>query len=271
MTLSAKHKRFYRAIFISDIHLGTRDCDAVLVDRFLRESHCQTLYLVGDFIDIWRIKAIRYWPQEHLNVIRRIISLTRKYSQVIYTPGNHDEHLVKYLEGDQLTFGNLKVIPETIHEGLDGLSYMVSHGHQYDNIVQHHLWVSHLGEKLYQGAVYVNRAYNLLRRMVGLAPSNFSGYLKNKVKLRVGVLLKFEELLAKEAARRGLDGVICGHIHIPKIDTLNGVAYLNCGDFMESFTAVVETLEGEFQLLDIRRLMAEEEKAPEKSKERLAA
>ena len=258
MLPSAKHKRSYRSIFISDIHLGTRDCDANLLDRFLRESLCRTLYLVGDFIDIWRIKDTRYWPQEHLNVVRRIISLTRKYSQVIYTPGNHDEHLVKYLEGDQLTFGNLQVVPECIHQGLDGRRYLVTHGHQYDNIVQRHLWLSHLGERLYQTAVQINKVLNLLWWSLGQGRCNFSGYMKNMVKHRVGAMLRFEELLAQEAARRGLDGVICGHIHIPKIERLEGVAYHNCGDFMESFTAVVENLEGGFELLDVRKLMAAE-------------
>lgn len=237
----------YRTVFISDAHLGSRGCQAAALSKFIKYVRCERLYLVGDIVDMWRLKQRWYWPGEHNNVLRRILNQTKHHTDVVFVPGNHDEGARQFLHSD---FGGIRILPYAVHVTADGKRLLVVHGDQFDMIVKHSRFVSMLGGKAYEGLIAFNRHYNTARRTLGLPYKSLSKSIKGKVKHACMFISKFEETLAHEANRRGLDGVICGHIHEPAAQEDGETLYYNCGDWVESCTALVEHHDGRMEVID---------------------
>ena len=238
--------RRYRALFISDVHLGTKGCQSGMLLDFLREVDADTIYLVGDIVDGWRLKTAWYWPQEHNDIVQKLLRKVRKGVRLVYIPGNHDEFLRDYLGTH---FGGIEVADTAIHQAADGRRYLVVHGDTFDVVVRHARWLALLGDWAYETALQVNAYVNLVRRRLGLTYWSLSQWAKLKVKNAVNYIGDFEQALVTEAHRHGVDGIICGHIHHAAIHDRAGVRYINCGDWVESCTAVVETYTGEFEIL----------------------
>lgn len=241
-------KQHYRAIFISDLHLGTKGSQADRLCHFLKHNECDELYLVGDIIDIWKMKRKVYWPQEHSNVIRRVLTKAKRGTSVYYVLGNHDEALRKWLNFE-LQFGNIHIVNEADHISLTGRRYLVVHGDLFDGIETFNRWLYALGDHAYDVALALNRWINILRRSLGFSYWPLSRSLKARVKKATNFIFEFENNLAIYCEKHGYDGVICGHIHTPEIRQIGSVLYMNDGDWVESCTALVETLEGEFKLI----------------------
>jgi len=236
-----------RAAFISDIHLGTRGCQAELLLEFIRELDCETLYLVGDIVDGWKMKSGWFWPQAHNDVVQKILRLARKGVKVVYIPGNHDDRIRDFCG---VHFGGVVVARDAIHEAADGRRYLVTHGDEFDGVVQNAKWLAFLGDWSYRGLLALNTHFNRLRRVMGLGYWSLSAFLKHRVKDAVAFIDQFETAMADEARRRGVAGVICGHIHKAEIRDFDGIRYLNDGDWVESCTAIVEGFDGTFRLID---------------------
>lgn len=236
----------YRSLFISDVHLGTHGSQAELLLDFLREHEADTIYLVGDIVDFWRIRRGVVWPQTHNDVLQKILRKVRKGSRVIFIPGNHDDGLRQYA-GQK--FGGIEIELQTIHETPDGKRYIVMHGDEFDLVVRYAKWLAYLGDRSYQMALWTNRPINFVRRRLGLDYWSLSSYLKLRVKSAVNFIGEFEEKLSNEAKRRDADGVICGHIHHAASRQIKDIHYLNSGDWVESCTAIGETYEGQFEVI----------------------
>ena len=241
----ALHRR-YRTIWLSDIHLGTRGCKAEYLIDFLRHNDAQTVYLVGDIVDGWRLRKSWYWPQTHNDVVQKLLRMVRKGSRVIYVPGNHDEWLRDYT---MLHFGGVEVLDEAVHVTADGRRLLVIHGDAYDTVVKHAKWLAALGDNAYDLALWLNRHLNVLRRLLGYQYWSLSAYLKLRIKNAVQYIGSFVDVLADEARRRGYDGVVCGHIHHAEIRDVGGVLYCNDGDWVESCTALVEHFDGTLEII----------------------
>ena len=242
-------KRHFRTVFISDLHLGTAGCQAEKLTRLLHDIHCDRLYLVGDIVDMWRLKQRWYWPAEHNNVVRRLLKMANKYgTEVIFIPGNHDEGARQYC---RMEFGGVQIKPMDVHVTADGRRLLVTHGDQYDLVVKHSRLLSMLGSLAYEWLIKINNLYNRARALVGLPFWSLSQFLKLKVKSACTYISHFEQTLLDEARRRGLDGVICGHIHKGEAHTdERGETYYNCGDWVESCTALVEEADGTMAVRD---------------------
>ncbi|SHO65876.1 UDP-2,3-diacylglucosamine pyrophosphatase LpxH [Pseudoxanthobacter soli DSM 19599] len=238
--------RHYRALFLSDIHLGTRGCQAEILLDFLRVHDAETIYLVGDIVDGWRLRRAWHWPQAHNDVIQKLLRKGRKGARIVYLPGNHDEFLRDYLGSH---FGGVEVADTAVHVAADGRRYLVIHGDQFDVVVRHAKWLAFLGDWAYTTALVVNTWVNVIRRRLGLTYWSLSAWAKLKVKNAVNFIGKFEDALSSEARRNGVDGVICGHIHHATIHDRFGIRYINTGDWVESCTAIVETHDGRFELI----------------------
>ncbi|ACA19271.1 metallophosphoesterase [Methylobacterium sp. 4-46] len=243
-----------RSLFLSDIHLGTKGCQAELLLDFLREVDADEIYLVGDIVDGWKLKSGWYWPQAHNDVVQKLLRKVRKGSRLIYVPGNHDEFLRDFLD---LHFGGIEVHDQILHEGADGKRYLVIHGDQFDLVVRHAKWLALLGDGAYTAALFVNTHLNWARRRLGLTYWSLSAWAKLKVKNAVNFIGRFEELLAAEARRAGADGVICGHIHHAANREIEGLRYLNTGDWVESCTAIVEHYDGRMEVIRFAEMRAE--------------
>ncbi|MEE4296739.1 MAG: UDP-2,3-diacylglucosamine diphosphatase [Wenzhouxiangella sp.] len=239
-------KRHVRSIWISDVHLGYSGCSADHLLGFLRQMRCETLYLVGDIVDFWSLKRRRYWPQSHNDVIRSILGKAKHGTRVVFVPGNHDEVMRQY---DFLKLGNIEIRDEIIHETIDGRRFLVMHGDQFDSAVMHSPFLSLVGSKLYEVLMILNRWVNAARKKAGRDYWSLASALKNRVKKAVKYIERFERAVSKEARARGVDGLICGHIHRPEISTLQGRAYMNCGDWVESCTALLEHHDGTIELV----------------------
>lgn len=245
---STPMKLEYKTVWISDTHLGSKGARAADLSRFLKQIRCEKLYLVGDIIDCWRLKSRWYWPDAHNDVIRRILKQASRGTEVIYTPGNHDDAARQFVH---MAFGGVDIKPHTTHTTTDGKQLFITHGDQYDLVVQHSKWLSVLGSVAYETLLKINRYYNVVRRWFGLPYASLSQAIKLKVKQACTFISKFEEILAQEAKKRGLDGVVCGHIHkAEQREMENGVQYLNCGDWVESCTALVEHYDGRLEIID---------------------
>ncbi len=239
----------YRAIFISDTHLGTRGCKAEHLLDFLRHHESDVLYLVGDVIDGWAMKKGLFWPQAHNDVVQKVLRKARKGTQVVYIPGNHDEFGRQFVG---LDFGGIAIREDAVHVLADGRRLWVVHGDLADGVIRHAKWLAHLGDSLYDFVLWLNRHFNAVRARLGLAYWSLSQYLKHKVKNAVSFITDFEQVLAREARRRGFDGVVCGHIHRAEIREVDGLLYCNDGDWVESLTALVETQAGELRIIEWR-------------------
>ena len=247
----------FRTIWISDIHLGTSGCQAKRLLEFLKATESDKLYLVGDIVDGWQLKRRWYWHQTHNDVVQLVMKKAKKGTKVIFVPGNHDEAVRQFIG---LDFGGIKIRDELIHTTANGKRMLVLHGDRFDGVIACAKWLAYLGDSLYTMILKFNQVFNAWRARAGLPYWSLSQYLKLKVKNAVSYITSFEDALAAEARKQGLDGVICGHIHKPEIRDIGGILYCNDGDWVESLSALVEDKLGELRLVDWREIMLRWEK-----------
>ncbi|HEX3666944.1 MAG TPA: UDP-2,3-diacylglucosamine diphosphatase [Rhizomicrobium sp.] len=236
----------HRTIFISDIHLGTRGCKAEMLADFLARNSCDTLYLVGDIVDGWRLKRRWFWPDAHNRVVEELLHKIDTGTRIVYVPGNHDEVLRSYCGR---VVAGVELMDEAVHETADGRRLLVIHGDRFDAVIAYAKWLAHLGDGAYTLALHLNDFCHVIRRRLGLQYWSLSAYLKHKVKNALEYICRFEEAVAREVKARGFDGVVCGHIHHADMKTLEGVLYINDGDWVESCTALVEDSRGNLEIL----------------------
>ncbi len=236
-----------RTVWISDLHLGTPGCQAQALLEFLRTTECQTLYLVGDIVDGWQLKRSWFWPQAHNDVVQKILRKARKGTRVVFVPGNHDEFARRYVTHN---FGGVEVLQDCIHTTADGKTLWITHGDLFDGVIQCAKWLAYVGDAAYEFTLKVNRWFNHIRAKLGFPYWSLSKYLKQKVKRAVSYVSDFENAVAREARKRGVHGVVCGHIHHAEIREIDGVLYCNDGDWVESLTALVEHHDGRLEIID---------------------
>ena len=247
-----KAVRRFRTIWISDIHLGTTGCQAARLLEFLQATESETLYLVGDIIDGWQLKRRWYWDQTHNNVVQNVLKKAKKGTEVIFVPGNHDEAIRQVIN---LDFGGIRIRDELVHVTANGKRMLVLHGDRFDGVIACAKWLAYVGDSLYTMILKFNQVYNKWRARAGLPYWSLSQYLKLKVKNAVSYITSFEQALAAEARRKGVDGVICGHIHKPEIRDIDGITYCNDGDWVESLSALVEDHTGELRLVSWQEIV----------------
>ncbi|MDQ1362953.1 MAG: hypothetical protein QG652_813 [Pseudomonadota bacterium] len=248
-----QNSKHYRTIWISDTHLGTRDCRADFLLDFLRHNESDNLYLVGDIIDGWALRRGWYWHQTHNDVVQKILRKARKGTRVIFIPGNHDEFARQFAD---LMFGGIEVVDRAVHKTADGKKLLVLHGDELDGVMACAKWLAHLGDRSYMLALRINRYFNHLRLHFGYSYWSISAYLKNKVKNAASFITRFEEAVAAEAKMSNVDGVVCGHIHKAEIRKINDVLYCNDGDWVESCSALVEHGDGRLEIIYWDKLVA---------------
>jgi len=239
------HRR-YRAIFISDVHLGTRTSRAHALLDFLKHHDADAIYLVGDIVDFWKVRRGPHWPQQHNDVIQKLLRRVRHGTRLVFIPGNHDEGLRDFTG---MHFGGVEVLQTVVHRAGDGRRYLVMHGDEFDVVIRTAKWLAFLGDRGYELALWLNNPLNWARRHLGLGYWSLSAYLKYSVKRAVNFIGEFEAAVAAEARRNGVDGIICGHIHHPADRMIDGIRYLNCGDWVESCTALLEHDDGRIELV----------------------
>ncbi len=258
-------ERHYRTVFISDTHLGTRGCRSEFLADFLRRVSCERLYLVGDIVDGWRLRRSWYWHEMHGEVLRLFLAHARAGTEITYIPGNHDEVFRSWLPllgTVGVTMSGIRLRREAVHVTADDRRLLVIHGDEFDSVLRYAKFLSVLGDWAYDAAVFLNRWFNVARRRLGLPYWSLSGFLKRRVKEAVKAIDRFALALAGEARRRGFDGVVCGHIHHAEMRQVDGVLYLNGGDWVESCTALVEHADGRLELVDWAALNALSVQAP---------
>lgn len=239
-----------RSIFLSDIHLGTRGCQADALLDFLREHDSEHLFLIGDIIDFWAMKRSIQWSPAQNTVVQKVLRRARHGEQVIFIPGNHDEALREY---DDTLFGDIRIANEWVHTTADGKRYLLVHGDVFDQVTRYHRWVAVLGDIAYDFLVRINAWLSLLRRTLRMRGYwSLAGYAKRKIKTAVNFIFDFEDSVIHAVRERGLDGVICGHIHSAALKQVEGLTYVNCGDWVDSCTAIVEHLDGHLELIEWR-------------------
>ncbi|QAZ38775.1 UDP-2,3-diacylglucosamine hydrolase [Methylibium sp. Pch-M] len=236
-----------RSVWVSDVHLGTPGCQAAALLDFLKAVDSRHLYLVGDIIDGWQLRRSWYWPQAHNDVVQKLLRKARKGTRVVFVPGNHDEFARKYLGH---SFGGIEVVDDCVHTTVDGRQLWITHGDHFDGVIQCAKWLAYVGDSAYEFTLRLNRHFNSLRARLGLPYWSLSKYLKLKVKRAVSFIGDFEQAVAREARRRGVQGVVCGHIHHAELRDIDGILYANDGDWVESLTALVEHLDGRLEILD---------------------
>ena len=238
----------YRTIWISDLHLGSTQCQADVLLDFLKFNESEKLYLVGDIIDFWSLSKKMYWPRDHNTVIQKLLRKARHGTQIIYIPGNHDENIREY---DGFVFGDIIVKKSDIHTTALGKRFLIVHGDEYDTIARYHQWLAKLGSESYDLLLQFNRYLRIVRRWLGIQ-SHFSlaAYLKFKVKNAVQFISDYEQSIVNTLNDEGVDGVVCGHIHHAEIKDFSGFMYVNTGDFVESCTAIVEHFSGKLELVN---------------------
>ncbi|WP_338242080.1 UDP-2,3-diacylglucosamine diphosphatase [Aurantiacibacter hainanensis] len=259
---SPQGRRKYRTIWISDIHLGTKGCNAELLIDFLDNVDSETMYLVGDIIDGWRLKKKFYWPDAHNDIVWRILKRAKRGTRIVYIPGNHDE-MFRQFTG--LNFGGIEIRRAAFHDTADGRRLMVLHGDEFDAVMLSHRWLAFVGDALYHTLMRVNHWVNAGRKALGLPYWSLSKMAKHKVKNAVEFIGKYEEVVARAAAERGVDGVVCGHIHTAEHRIFDNIEYWNDGDWVEGCNALVEHADGRMEILnwpdEVARREAREEKA----------
>jgi UDP-2,3-diacylglucosamine pyrophosphatase LpxH len=248
--------RRFRTIWISDVHLGTTGCQAARLLEFLQATESETLYLVGDIIDGWQLKRRWYWDQMHNNVVQNVLKKAKKGTEVIFVPGNHDEAVRQFID---LDFGGIRIRDELIHITAQGKRMLVLHGDRFDGVIACAKWLAYVGDSLYTLILKFNQVFNSWRARAGLPYWSLSQYLKLKVKNAVSYISSFENALAAEARKKGVDGVICGHIHKPEIRQIDGITYCNDGDWVESLSALVEEMSGELRLVTWQEIVKHQE------------
>ncbi len=243
--------RRFRTLFISDVHLGSKAAKTDYLLDFLRANEAETIILVGDIVDGWRLKRSWYWPQACNDVVQKLLRKARKGSRIIYIPGNHDEFMRDF---PGVHFGGIEVAQRHIHEGADGKTYLVLHGDEFDVVVRNARLLAYLGDWAYDMAILVNIGLSAVRRRLGLPYWSFSAWAKLQVKHAVNFIGEFQRVVADEARRENADGVICGHIHHAVMEDIDGVRYINTGDWVESCTAIAEHHDGTMELITWREL-----------------
>lgn len=236
----------FRALFISDVHLGSKSAQADFLLDFLRLHDAQQIYLVGDIVDGWRLRRAWHWPQSHNDIVQKLLRKARKGTKIYYVAGNHDEFL-RGFQGSH--FGGIEVLDSIVHHAANGRKYLVIHGDQFDVIVNNYRMIAYLGDWAYDAAMNINWVMNIIRRKLGLPYWSFSSWAKFRVKKAVNFISRFQEIVAEEARRQETDGVICGHIHHATIEMLDGIEYMNAGDWVESCTALAEHQDGRFEII----------------------
>jgi UDP-2,3-diacylglucosamine pyrophosphatase LpxH len=244
----------YRTVWISDLHLGTRGCDAEGLLAFLRHTEFERLYLVGDVVDLWRLRREHYWPQSHSDVVQKILRKARKGAQVVWIPGNHDE----FCRNFGGLYGNVVIKDFDVYRAADGRRLLILHGHEFDAVTTSARWLSHLGDAAYTFLLKVNRPLNAVRNCFGLNYWSLSMYAKARVKNAVSFISRFEDAVTRYAAQHRADGVVCGHIHTPAMKQMRDVAYYNTGDWVENSTVLVEHYDGRMELVSWRGRVADE-------------
>lgn len=241
----------YKSIFISDVHLGTRGCQANKLLEFYKHTRSENLFLVGDIIDIWELKKSFYWPQEHNDVIQKTLRKARHGTKVQYIIGNHDEMFRKMIP---LNFGDIKMVNRLVYETVDKKRYLVVHGDAWDGVMKYAKWLSKIGSVAYNWLLSINVVINFIRQRLGKDNWSLAMFLKNKVKNAVKYIGEYEKTIANFAKKKNFDGIICGHIHKAANQDLDGINYLNCGDWVESCTALVEHLDGRMEIIEWDKL-----------------
>ena len=239
-------RRRFRTIWISDVHLGTKGCNAELLIDFLDHTDSDTIYLVGDIIDGWRLKKKVYWPAAHNDIVWRVLKRAKRGTRIVYIPGNHDEMVRQFCGMD---FGGVEIRRAAVHETADGRRLLVLHGDEFDAVMLAHRWLAVIGDAAYHALMEANRWVNAVRRRLGLPYWSLSKTAKHKVKNAARFISAYEEIVARAAAERGVDGVVCGHIHTAEIRQFGQVAYYNDGDWVEGCTALVEHFDGRMEIL----------------------
>ncbi|MCW2406759.1 UDP-2,3-diacylglucosamine pyrophosphatase LpxH [Sphingobium sp. B1D7B] len=250
---SGHPRAHYRTIWISDIHLGTKGCNAEMLVDFLDNVDSDTLYLVGDIVDGWQLKKRVYWPTAHNDVVWRVMKRARRGTRVIYIPGNHDE-IFRQFTG--MSFGGVEIRRKMIHTTVEGRKLLVLHGDEFDTVMLAHRWLAFVGDAAYTALMALNRRVNQVRRWLGLPYWSLSKIAKHKVKNAVAFITRFEEIVAHEAGRRRVNGVVCGHIHTAEIRQFGEITYYNDGDWVEGCTALVEHHDGRMEILHWAEVMA---------------
>ncbi len=240
------HRKKYRTVWISDVHLGTRGCAAEMLIDFLDHVDSDTMYLVGDIIDGWRLKKKFYWPASHNDIVWRILKRARRGTRIVYVPGNHDE-MFRQFTG--LNFGGVEIKRAAFHDTADGRRLLVLHGDEFDTIMLAHRWLAFVGDSAYEMMMRMNHVTNLVRSRMGLRYWSLSKAAKHKVKNAVAFISRFEEMVARAAQQRGVDGVVAGHIHSAEHRVIDGIEYYNDGDWVEGCTALVEHFDGRMEIL----------------------
>lgn len=244
--MSDVNQLYFRTIWISDIHLGSKHVNSEYLLDFLKKTHCEYLYLVGDIIDFWKLKKSRYWPQINNHIVRNVLAKARNGTKVIYIPGNHDEILREYV-GQKLH--HVEISRDAIHVTVSGKKFLVTHGDEFDYVIRKNKWLAILGSGAYELLLELNTVLNYLRTQLGLPYWSISAYLKSKVKKIVNFIGRYEKEVAELARSKNVDGYICGHIHQAASKNIRGIMYKNIGDWMESCTALTEDTEGELNIV----------------------
>ncbi|MBB4064592.1 UDP-2,3-diacylglucosamine diphosphatase [Gellertiella hungarica] len=265
MTEDLETRRF-RTLFISDVHLGSKAAKTAFLLDFLRHHDAGTIFLVGDIVDGWRLKRSWYWPQECNDVVQKLLRKARKGTRIVYIPGNHDEFLRSF---PGRHFGGIEVADRAFHETADGRRYLVMHGDEFDVVVRNARMVAYLGDWAYDIAMHINQALAAIRRLCGLPYWSFSAWAKQQVKSAVNFIGEFQTVLADEARRNDAHGVICGHIHHAIMTDIDGIHYVNTGDWVESCTAIAEHEDGRLELITWSQVL-DAARPPEKPLLRIA-
>lgn len=244
-------KRKYNTVWISDVHLGTHGCRAEELRAFLKSFECKKLYLVGDIIDGWVMSRKWFWPSSHTNVVRQVLGKAEKAdTEVVYISGNHDEFLRDLVKGKNFTVGNVKIVHEDIHVTANGEKLWVVHGDNYDILLKSYHAIGIVGDVAYEGLLWINKYYDIVRRRYGWRRFSAVNFFKKRFRMIEKFITMFEEAVAKEAVKRNFDGVITGHIHRVNKKEIEGVTYWNCGDWVESCTALVENEDGTIEAVE---------------------
>ncbi|MEQ8249303.1 MAG: UDP-2,3-diacylglucosamine diphosphatase [Alphaproteobacteria bacterium] len=238
--------RHYRTLWLSDIHLGTKSCRADDLLRFIQSVEFDNLYLVGDIVDCWRLKKSWYWPPSHSAFVQEVLNRAAAGANVIFVPGNHDETARDYAG---LTVGDVKVMTDAIHETADGRRLLILHGDAFDGVVRYARWLYYFGDWSYRSAIVLNHWFNIARKRLGMPYWSLSAFLKHRVKNAVQFIANFEDAVVAEARHRGVDGVVCGHVHHAEMRMIDGILYCNDGDWVESCTALVEHHDGTMEIV----------------------
>lgn len=243
-------ENYYKTIFISDLHLGSKGCQGPILNDFLKHNHADDIYLIGDIIDLWKLRNGKWhWPNSHTSVVRRFLQKSKEGTNIHYILGNHDETFRIWAKDYDLKFGNLSIKNDAVYETVNGKKLYIVHGDMFDTIIQFNRWLYLLGDYAYEFALIFNKHFNTIRKTFKLPYWSLSKWLKHNVKEAVSYLQDYENTVIKYCKKHQYDGVVCGHVHTPSIKIIDDIIFMNDGDFVENCSAIVETHEGEFKIV----------------------